>query len=247
VPVFENPETLILWVTPEVQANLDVNTLASVFQLDKADIQYRVVTIPEFPIPNVYAALTSEDFIYYRDFMTGLEPPFYNPENLTYKYHLHHAQVIGVNPIANCVLFTVNEQNTAIPTYIVTPQALTLTAERTTAKPGDEIQLALDLTGTVSLDGTQVSETSITVEPDSATFDVRASYTGGGQTIPFDLNSATRVDSYGVLHIQKSGFDSFGSDDELTIIVTADATYTNPSGATPDIDPATVSITVSFD
>lgn len=247
VPVFESGDTLVLWVTPDVSASLDVNTLSAVFQLDKADIKYRIITIPEFPLPNVVAALTSEDFIYCRDVNYGVEPPFYNPENLTYKYYLHHAQMIGVNPVANCVLFTVNEQNTAIPTYTVVPQALTISAERNTAKPGDEIQLALDLTGTVSLDGTQVSETSIAVEPDSAIFDVRASYTADNQTIPFDLNSATRVDRYGVLHIQKSGFNSFGSDDELTIIVTANATYTNPSGATPEIAPATVSITVSFD
>ena len=70
VPVHESPETLILWITPEVLANLDVQTLSSVFQLDRANIQYRIILIPEFPIPNVYAALTSEDFIYYRDFMT---------------------------------------------------------------------------------------------------------------------------------------------------------------------------------
>lgn len=223
VPVYENRDTLILWVTPEVQANLDVNTLASVFQLDKAEIQYRVVTIPEFPIPNVYAALTSEDFIYYRDFMTGLEPPFYNPGNRTMKYYYWANALIGVNPAANCVLFT-TEAATVIPTITMTPSALAFSPDSGNVSPGGKIQLALSLTGTVTGD----SESIIGVEPDSALFEVAGVHTNADTTTsPIPLNSKTYVDNYGVLHVQKTGLVA---GDVLTI--TAKATYINPSGST---------------
>lgn len=218
VPVFENRDTLILWVDPITRANLDVQALSAVFQLDKADIQYRIVTIPEFPIPNVCAALTSEDFIYARDVWYGVEPPFYNPENMTYKYYLHHSEMIGVNPCANCVLFSTNA-GTNIPTISVTPSALTFTPDTGNVLPGGELQTKLAFTGSVSGD----SEGLIGVEPDAATYVLAADRSG--TAIP--LNSRTYVDDYGVLHVQKTGLET---GDEITI--TATATYIDPSGIT---------------
>lgn len=226
VPVFENGDTLILWVTPETRANLDVNTLSSVFQLDKADIQYRIITIPEFPIPNVYAALTSEDFIYCRDVQYGIEPPFYNPANMTYKYYLHHAQMIGVNPVANCVLFT-TDADTAIPTITMTATGLDLgPATGGEIEIGGTLQLTVDLTGTVT-DGISGK---IAVEPDSALFEVAASRPGESENdpaTPIALNSRTYVDANGILHLQRTGI---AAGDVIT--VSASSTYVNPSGAT---------------
>ena len=215
VPVHENGDTLVLWLTPEVQANLDVNTLASVFNLDKAEIQYRIVTIPEFPIPNVYAALTSEDFIYYRDFMTGLEPPFYNPGNRTMKYYYWANALIGVNPAANCVLFT-TEANTVIPTVTVTPTGLAFNPATANVEIGGTVQLNLELTGTGA-------QGSIAVEPDAGLFGVSAMR--GDDAV--SLNSRTYVDAYGVLHVQKTGIEAGD-----VITVDASSVYVNPSGAT---------------
>lgn len=105
IPVFESADRLILLVTPETLAVLDVFALSQVFQLDKADIQYRIIEVPELPIANAYAALMSEDFIWCRDAYYSVEPPFYNPAQLSYKYYLAHAEFVGVNPAANCCLY----------------------------------------------------------------------------------------------------------------------------------------------
>lgn len=221
IPVHENPETLILWVTPEFAA-VDVEALASVFNLDKADVKYRKVVIPEFPIPNVYAALTSEDFIYCRDVHYGVEPPFYNPANMTYKYYLHHAQIIGVNPVANCILFTTDEQTT-VPTV-----AVNVTGAQFAVMSGDGnsfpylgglVRTSFNLTGTV-----MPSNTAITLQPNSATYEVTAARTSNDSTVAVPLNSRTFVDAHGVLHIQKSGLE-VGD----VITVTATTTYINPS------------------
>lgn len=231
VPVHENPETLILWLTPEVRANLDVQTLSSVFQLDLANIQYRIITIPEFPIPNVYAALTSEDFIYYRDFMTGLEPPFYNPGNRTMKYYYWANAMIGVNPAANCVLFT-TEEATVIPTITMTPSGLSFVDDTVDVELGGTVKLGINLTGTVT-EGESSYSGSIAVEPDSALFEVAATRTTKGEgdnpdvTEAVPLNSRTYVDAYGVLHVQKTGLQ-VGD----VITVTATSTWVNPSGVT---------------
>lgn len=222
IPVYENPETLILWVTPETLANLDVNTLSAVFQLDKADVKYRIIEIPEFPLPNVYAALTSEDFIYCRDVQYGIEPPFYNPANMTYKYYLHHAQMIGVNPVANCVLFT-TDADTAVPTITLAPDGITLEAanKATNIEIGGERQLVVKLTGT--------GETgNIALEPNAATFKVSATRTPAGQSpVAVPLNSRTYVDSNGVLHLQRTGLRAADA-----INIEATSIYINPSGET---------------
>lgn len=231
VPVFESPDTLILWTTPEVMANLDVNTLSSVFQLDKADIKYRIIEIPEFTIPNVYAALTSEDFIYYRDFMTGLEPPFYNPGNRTMKYYYWANALIGVNPAANCILFTTDE-NTVIPTVTMVPSGLEFEQSKLECVAGETVQLKLNLVGDVESD----NPTVIGVEPDSGLFEV-VGYANSDEDTPISLNSRTYVDNYGVLHTQKS----LEPGNEL--VVTARSAYINPSGATTSYNAeATVTI-----
>ena len=223
VPVTENSDTLIVWTTPEVLANLDVEALATLFHIERAEIQYRIIEIPEFPIPNVYAAITSEDFIYYRDFMTGLEPPFYNPGNRTMKYYYWANALIGCNPAANCVLFT-TEAATVIPTVTMTPSALAFSPDTGNVAPGGELQLHLGLTGTVSDD----AEGEIGVEPDAALFTVTGTHTNADTTTsPIALNSKTYVDNYGVLHVQKTGLVA---GDVLTI--TAKAANINPSGTT---------------
>ncbi len=221
VPVFESPETLILWTTPEVLANLDVQTLSSVFQLDRANIQYRIITIPEFPIPNVYAALTSEDFIYYRDFMTGLEPPFYNPGNRTMKYYYWANALIGVNPAANCCLFT-TEAATTIPTITMTPSGIEFSPDTGNIEVGGMLDTHIFLRGSLSASsgGTGV----IGIEPDAATYELSAVDDNNN---PLDLKSTTYVDNYGILHCQKTGIAA-----GAVITITATAAYVNPSGST---------------
>lgn len=223
VPVHETPKTLVVWVTPEVDAYLDVEALAAVFNLDRADIQYRKIVIPEFPIPNVYAALTSEDFIYARDVWYGVEPPFYNPANLTYKYYLHHSEMIGVNPAANCILFS-TDAGTSTPTITVTINEFGVFTKdgEDDVIPGGVKQLAVALNGTISPSGTKV-----TLQPNSAV-DWSITATRGNNTpqaIP--LNSRTYVDARNILHVQRTGLQA---GDKLTI--NAKAAYINPSGVT---------------
>ena len=223
VPVFESPETLVFWATPDVLASIDVLALADLFNIDRAEVKYRIIEIPEFPIPNVVAALTSEDFIYCREVAYGVEPPFYNPATRSYKYYLFDSEMIGVNPVANCVLFT-TEVSTVPTTITVTPSALTFTPDSGNIKPGGTLQLKLALAGSVA----DNIDDLIGVEPDAALFSIIGIHTNDDEsTAPLELNSRTFVDKYGVLHLQKSGIEA---GDVLT--VTATAAYINPSGST---------------
>lgn len=222
VPVHEKGDGLVLFITPEALANVDVQALAYVFQLDKAEIKYRIIEVPEFPIANVCAALCSEDFIYVRDVRNGIEPPFYNPENMTYKYYYHVAQLIGINPAANCVLFSTNA-DTSVPTITLTPSALEFSPDSGNIEPGGTLDTHIYLRGSLAASDSG-STGVIGVEPDAATYALSAVDSSNNA---IDLNSNTYVDSYGVLHCQRSGIAA-----GAVITITATAAYMNPSGAT---------------
>lgn len=221
VPVFADASQLALFVTPEVRASLDVNTLSSVFNLDRADIQYRVITVPEFPLSNVYAVLCDVDFIHTRDVVYGVYPAPFNAASLSDKYYLHHQSIIAANPAAPVVVFSTNAQ-TNIPTIRVTPNGLSFTPNAVNVEVGGEVQLNINLTGDVD-----PATGKIGVEPDAATYTVSAvrSADDGAQAVA--LNSRTYVDARGILHVQKSGIE-VGD----VITVTAESVYTNPSGET---------------
>ena len=221
IPVFETSDSLILWVTPEVDAQLDVYALAELFNVERAEVNFRKIVIPEFPIPNVYAALTSEDFLYIRDVWYGVEPPFYNAAQRSYKYYLYHDQMIGINPAANCVLYT-TDAATEIPTIKLATTGMSFTTDTGEVAMGGTLDLSkyLELSGSVTPDGTAVR-----VEPNAAVYELAAMR----DTTPIQLNNRTYVDNSGVLHVQKTG--SLKSGD--TITVTAKSVYTNPSGETP--------------
>lgn len=233
VPVHESGDSLIVWMTPSVAANISVETLAYVFNMEESEVQYRTIIVPEFPIPNVYAAVTSEDFIYYRDFMTGLEPPFYNPGNRTLKYYYWANGMIGVNPAANCVLFSTDD-NTAIPTITMAVNGATLAPADGNANVeiGGSKQLKFTLTGDV----TGGNSSRIAVEPDAATYSVSATDAESENAV--SLNTRTYVDNYGILHLQKTGL---AASDLVT--VEAVAAYVNPSGATSEFK-ASVTLSV---
>ena len=232
VPAFETGDSLIVWLTPETNSYLDVEALSAVFQLDKADIKYRVIEIPEFPIPNVYAAVTSNDFIFARDVWYGMEPPFYDPSKRDYKYYLYHDQMIGANPAANAVIFT-TDAATNVETVTIVPTGLAFVDDGdNTIYPGGTFQTRIALTGTGATG-------KIAVEPDAALYEVAAHRINDDDTesaVP--LNSRTYVDDRGVLHAQKTGLET---GDVITIY--AKSVYINPSGSTTVFD-ATIFVDV---
>lgn len=235
VPVHTDGSRLVLYVLPEIMASLDVDALSAVFQLPKADpaeVLYRIIEVPEFPIPNVAAIIADEEFIYWRDYMTGMEPPFYNPGNRTMKYYYFASAAVGFNPAAPVCVFTTDEATT-IPTVEVEPSGLAFVPNTYNVELGKTVQLNIDLQGTVT-----GGNGKIAVEPDAAVYSVAAVRSVESDTVAVPLNARTYVDNNGILHTQKSGLQ-VGD----IITVTAQSVYVNPSGETT-VYTATATVTV---
>lgn len=218
IPVFAKPDELVLITTPEAQAGLNVNTLAGLFNVDLAQVKYRVVLVDEFPIKGAVALLTTEDFFVCSDTLYSTTS-FWNPQTLTTNYYLNHWGIYSVSPFVPAILFTTEDASTTIPTITQTVSGITLEAEKDTMKAGESQQLTVKLTGTISPETPDVF-----VAPNAATYEIVAKTS---EDAPIALNSRTRVDNYGVLHLQKTGLKAGD-----VITVTATSAYTNPSGAT---------------
>lgn len=217
IPVFAKPDELVLLVTPETQASLNVNTLAALFNVDLANVKYRTVIVDEFPIPGAVALLTTEDFFVCNDTLFNTTS-FWNPQTLSTTYFLNHWGVYSVSPFVPAILFT-TDAATVTPTITQTVSGITLEAEKDTMKAGESQQLTVKLTGTISPETPDVF-----VAPNAATYEIVAKNSDGD---PIDLNSRTRVDVYGVIHVQRTGLKAGD-----VITVTATSAYTNPSGKT---------------
>lgn len=218
IPAYAKPQQMVLLIEPEYLASIDVDGLSSVFQLDKAEVPYRIVQVPSLGIPGAVALLVATDWYQVRDTMYGTTQ-FYNPQTLGNTMYLNHWGIYGVSPFTPCALFT-TDTGTSITVVTQTVTGFTLTAANQTQKvtPGALIQLTPKLTAKVEPTGT-----AIEVAPNSATYVVTAKRSGNA----YALNVNTFVDDQARLHVQR---DDIAAGD--VIAVEGTATYVNPNGVT---------------
>lgn len=219
IPTFVTDDEMILIVTPETNASIKVNTYAGLFNLDEARAQARIVEVPFIPIPNAVAILTTRDIFDVHDTLLETDT-FWNPQTLTNKYFLHHWGIYGVNPYVPAVLYTTDAAS-LVPEIELTTSGLSISPTSDTVALGSVTQLTTTLTGTVTPEGTE----SVEVKPNACTYSIVL--TPGEGNTDSALNSRTRVDEYGRLHVQKTGLA-----DGDTLTVTASTTYFNPTGET---------------
>lgn len=231
VPVFARPDELVILMTPRTQAVVDVMALAAAFNMDRENIQQRIVLVDEFPVPNAVALLTTEDFFQCRDKLNQTTSQ-YNPLTLGTNYFLHRWGMYSVSPFVPAILFTTSS-GTTIPTVTQALSAITLAADDATPHAGQKVQLSVTLTGTLTEGGNSYAGDAIVLAPKAATYDIgitRSTTVGEGNDAVTTTSAVksvkTYIDEYAILHIA----DDLEVGDVIT--VTATSAYVNPSGAT---------------
>ena len=114
MPVFAPKNDLVIFLTPEVKAAIDVNALAAAFNVGYAEAESRMVTIPaeQFDIPGTQAILTTSAFFVVADTLFETRT-VENAVGLHDNYFLHHHQIISVSRFAPAVRFS-TDPTTAI-------------------------------------------------------------------------------------------------------------------------------------
>jgi hypothetical protein len=87
-----------------MSANIDVEVLSYAFNMDKSQIQARTLNIDSFNGQPILGLLADKSFFQVYDNLNELSD-FYNPDNLTQKFILHHWQTYGYSLLANAIAF----------------------------------------------------------------------------------------------------------------------------------------------
>ena len=236
IPVFTKPEELILLTTPEVSASVDVETLASVFHLDKADTtNVTKIIINEFPIPNACALLTTRDFFVCNDTVYQTTS-FYNPQRMDTTYYLQHWGIYSVSPFVPAILFT-TDAGSAVNT--ITEEVLEIGNLYAADMRGSTIELnptatdfevALKTLISITIDGKPPSTPAYS-QPRSSTWSIQNATDPKTyiEYAPVTIYDGSLSETYDYkMHIGKKDYSK-------DLLVTATLTYINPSGTTNSI------------
>jgi hypothetical protein len=110
MPVAAEKAELELFVTPQVNAALDVNALAAAFNTEFTEVGLRttIVRQQDMAIPGAQAILTTRDFFQVVDTVYESRS-IQNPAGLTDNYFLHVQQIISASRFVPAVLFTTED------------------------------------------------------------------------------------------------------------------------------------------
>lgn len=244
IPCFANPDELILFVTPEAKAFLDVEALAALFNVEYAEVPYRTVVVDQFPIPDTVAILAAEDFFMVNDTVNEVRT-WENPHSLTTNLYLHRHGIYSTSPFVPIIRFT-TEPETEIKVItqevtgveIIAPETVYLNDKRSVPA------LRANLLGTI--DGVEgCCMANVGVRPDAAVFVVTSVKDSEGAEIAF-TESQVLIYPNGELYVKAHGNSKLARavrDGGVTLEIEGTATYTNPTGETQDFtETATVEV-----
>lgn len=201
VPVWVEEDEIprmVLYIEAKAKASLDVDTLSSVFNLDKAEVKYRIQFIDSIPIPGAYALLTTDDFFVCADYDISNDS-FFNPQTRTETWYYTVIGMYSASPFVPAVLFT-TEAGTVNTTITEAVSGLTLTPSTANVPQGGQLAIVSEIQGTLTV--APVGETippTVSVAPDSVTYELAAA---DSDDAAVDLDPyETYVDRFGILHV----------------------------------------------
>lgn len=143
------PEDVIVMISADVEANLDVEVLASAFNMTKADFLGRVIVVDDFSQyaddgsvlvdgSAIQAVICDKAWfkIKTQDFAMD---EFYNANNRTWQYYLNDVRMINYSLFANAVVFA-----TSAPSVPAT--AITAGSDAVTVTAGEKVSVPFTLT-----------------------------------------------------------------------------------------------------
>lgn len=224
VPVFAADDSRVkFYDTPGLEASLDVDFLANVFNVELANITIEREQLRALPVPGAVGVLTVPGFFVCSTDLREARD-WENPDTLTRTFWYHAWDTYSTSPFVPAILFIYDSTRPAgltVPVTTINYTGITLGAEGGTTldAAGGVKQLTVTAAGTPAAG-------KIVVKPAAATFALSWSL---GDESDADINSDhinLWVDDLWRLHYPA------GLETGDTITVTATSTYLNPDGTT---------------
>lgn len=263
VPVFAKPEELVLLITPELAAKTDVYSWFNRLVGLNLDASSMVVEVPEFPVPDIQAILTTQDFFQCRDSFYTIDT-FFDPKAQKQQYFLHHQGQYAVSPYVPCICYS-DAESTTVPVVTVaitggtmqaelqhpdgTTEAVTvsgsagartMTVDYETLYSDSVYRLIPAYSGSVSPSGTPV-------EVPAAGFAWQIASITSSDNADIPVNTRSYIDEHGHIHLQKLNKSLLSDEGSyITVVAQGAGSYMNPSDEGSVIqDQVTITITLS--
>ena len=167
VTTWTDKDRIVLVITADALANIDVEALASAFNLNKADFMGRVITVDSFANDEIVAVMMDEAFIQIYDNLLRFDE-FYNARAMAWNEYLHAWGTFAVCPFANAVCLT-TEEVVPVTAISIDDVSATLGADSTVSvslTPDDATSdISFSSSNTAVFTVTKVSNTSVKVSP----------------------------------------------------------------------------------
>ena len=167
VTTWTDKDRIVLIIKADALANLDVEALASAFNIDKADFMGRVIVVDEFANDEIIAVICDEAFIQIYDNLLRFDE-FYNARAMAWNEYLHAWGTFAICPFANAVCLT-TETPVPVESISIDDVSATLGADSTvsvTLTPDNATSdISFSSSNTSVFTVTKVSNTSVKVTP----------------------------------------------------------------------------------
>ena len=171
VTTWTDKDRIVLIITADALAEVDVETLSQAFNLSYADLQARIVTVDKFENDEIVAVLCDEAWLQIYDNLFRFDE-FYNARTMSWNEYLHAWGTFAISPFANAVVLATEQPIPAtaialpdtVSAVVGTDSSVTLTLTPANATSDITFTSSDEEVFTV----TKVSNTSVKVVPVAA-------------------------------------------------------------------------------
>ena len=108
ITTWTDEDRIVLIVNSDAMGDVDVDVLASAFNIDKAKFLGRVVEVDGFNNPNILGVICDEAWLQIYDNIFRFDE-FYNARTMSWNEYLHAWGTYAISPFANAVILTTSE------------------------------------------------------------------------------------------------------------------------------------------
>lgn len=112
IKTWTDPDRVVLIIKADAMAEVDVDALASAFNLDKANFLGRVIEVDEFDSPEIVGVICDESWLQIYDNIFRFDE-FYNARVMAWNEYLHAWGTYAICPFANAVVLATKEPTPA--------------------------------------------------------------------------------------------------------------------------------------
>ena len=112
IKTWTDPSRVVLIIKADAMAEVDVEALASAFNLDKANFLGRVIEVDEFDSPEIVGVICDESWLQIYDNIFRFDE-FYNARVMAWNEYLHAWGTYAICPFANAVVLATKEPTPA--------------------------------------------------------------------------------------------------------------------------------------